>query len=472
MKILSFLPEILLLINVLVIEVTHFIRRTQTPKTFATISKFFIGLALAGCIIFYNISYDEKWYINSLYTTFFKSLLLLCSLFLNFLACKWFVSKNYPSYRYYQIISLSLLALLIAISCRHLGIFALVIIIDQILMGKLSHFTDENKENEDSSIINKWQIMILTGLLIISIGWFYYITGSLQYHELIDFYTKTSPSFPDKLAVMIFIAAILFIIGAAPFHVGLFQRMKYSNLPSSGYMFISSLIAGQSLLVMFSYQNFPLFAPNISELLLLCGVTSLFMGAMGIESCKHIRQQFYCINLFNIGIVLILYSNLTRISIESGLIYSLVYGLSLMGLYTCCYGMRYRGEYLSDINELSGLSLDRPLLASALIVFCISLLGIPPLLGMLSNFAVFNVLWTAQKWGLLIMIFAMFIVAANGILSLIKSVYFNPKRYHFDRIDRGVYLCLLCNITLMILIVLNPKYLMQDIETMIQNFLM
>ena len=74
-KYVSLLPEFLLALNIIVMTLVHLFRKEQTPKTFATLSKFFIGATLISCIVFYNKDVNENWYINSPYTAFFKSVI-------------------------------------------------------------------------------------------------------------------------------------------------------------------------------------------------------------------------------------------------------------------------------------------------------------------------------------------------------------------------------------------------------------
>ena len=121
-KYVSLMPEILLLLNVAVMQVVYIFRASQTPKTFATISRVFIIAALAACVIFYNVSFDKKLYVNTAYTTFFKGLVLFCGLALNFFACKWFLGQGQSSLGYYRLSSLILLGCCMAISGRSFAV--------------------------------------------------------------------------------------------------------------------------------------------------------------------------------------------------------------------------------------------------------------------------------------------------------------------------------------------------------------
>ena len=158
-KYISLLPEFLLFINIIIMALARVLRSSQTPKTFATISKFFIGMALLSCIIFYNLSINKDWYANTPLTTLFKGIILFSGLMVGILAGKWFLSENHQSCGYYQLISLILLSLCVAVSCRHLGIltgalgisFALAIFLEKMSDNPTQQFI--TKQTRQAQII-------------------------------------------------------------------------------------------------------------------------------------------------------------------------------------------------------------------------------------------------------------------------------------------------------------------------------
>ena len=83
-----------------------------------------------------------------------------------------------------------------------------------------------------------------------------------------------------------------------------------------------------------------------------------------------------------------------------------------------------------------------------------------------------NTLLEHHNIGLILFIFLMLIWLAHGLLAIIKSLYFDKRSYNFDRADKGVYFCLIVNILIILFVVTKPRYLMYDIEQMINNYLM
>ena len=59
------------------------------------------------------------------------------------------------------------------------------------------------------------------------------------------------------------------------------------------------------------------------------------------------------------------------------------------------------------------------------------------------------------------------LILAYAYLKIITVVYFEPRNNAFDIVDRGVYWCMVINIIIMLIAIINPKYLMHDVELML-----
>lgn len=469
-KYLSLLPEVLLLLNVVVMQLLHLFRSSQTPKTFATVSKFFVGAALAACIVFYNLSFDAAWYVNSPYTTFFKGLMLFSALVSNFLACKWFLNQDQSSLGYYQAVSLSLLCFCAAISCRSLWILcpalAAGFVPGLILVG--IHYDAAVKRRAVRSFCLNGLVFLLllgSGSCLLSLQ-----AGGMSYSALQAYY-QNEPGLAGCIGAGLLVGALLYMLGAAPFHQGFLQIIRFSVLPAAVFFTIIPVLAGTGVLLTFFHTVFAGIDEYLRMLLKICGIFSVTLGVIGANSRGNIRQIFSCVGLFYVGIVLLMLSPLSLTGMQSGVICLLVYLLSVFGVLTCFYGMRSHGEYVQDIEKLSGMAEVKPYISAALLVFAMSLLGMPPLLGMLGSLTIVGELLEQGGYGLILFVFLMLAWLAHGMLEVIRSIYFDDRKHSFDRADKGVYFCLLVNILLILAVAVRPGYLMYDIEEMMRLFL-
>ena len=136
--------------------------------------------------------------------------------------------------------------------------------------------------------------------------------------------------------------------------------------------------------------------------------------------------------------------------------------LSLAGVFAAFYALKSKGDYLRRLNELSGLAESKPFIAASMLVFMVSLLGFPPLLGFLGMVSVMNNLVAYQEYFFISVLMIGIVVLAAAYLRVIKTFYFDTKRSNFDRVDNGIYFVLVLFLIVVLVLVLNPKYFMSD----------
>lgn len=153
----------------------------------------------------------------------------------------------------------------------------------------------------------------------------------------------------------------------------------------------------------------------------------------------------------------------------SAFAYMMVYILAMAGVYTVFLGLKSRGDYLTGLSDIDGLSVSKPYLSAALLVFMVSLAGIPPMLGFLGRLSVINNLVVEERWGDVVVLLVSMLFMANAYLQVIRTAYFEPLKKSFDRTDKAIYICLFVNLVLVIISTLNPGYLLHDAELILNG---
>ena len=110
-----------------------------------------------------------------------------------------------------------------------------------------------------------------------------------------------------------------------------------------------------------------------------------------------------------------------------------------LGLFSCLLMMRRNNEYFEDIDDLSGLSKNHPLLSLSLMIILFSLAGIPPLAGFFAKFYIFKSVIDQSMYFLAIVGLLSTVIAAFYYLRIIKIIYFDEAKEKYD-IDHGIWL--------------------------------
>ena len=103
-----------------------------------------------------------------------------------------------------------------------------------------------------------------------------------------------------------------------------------------------------------------------------------------------------------------------------------------LGLFSCLLMMKRNDKYFEDIEDLSGLSKNHPLLSLSLLVILFSLAGIPPLAGFFAKFYIFKSVLEQSMYFLAIVGLLSTVIAAFYYLRIIKVIYFDKEKKKFD----------------------------------------
>ena len=110
-----------------------------------------------------------------------------------------------------------------------------------------------------------------------------------------------------------------------------------------------------------------------------------------------------------------------------------------LGLFSCLLMMRRNNEYYEDIDDLSGLSKNHPLLSLSLLIILFSLAGIPPLAGFFAKFYIFKAVLEQSMYFLAIVGLLSTVIAAFYYLRVIKIIYFDKEKEKYDQ-DHNIWL--------------------------------
>ena len=181
--------------------------------------------------------------------------------------------------------------------------------------------------------------------------------------------------------------------------------------------------------------------------------------------------MFSYVILYNLGVVLLCASDFNAKGIFTGFVCYMVYLLSLLGIYTVLYAFKSKGEYLTSLTDLTGLSRSVPYAAALFLIFLVSLLGMPPMLGFLGKLSIINYLIVGRSYVFISVVLISTLLMAYAFLNIVKTIYFDKGEGSFDRVDKGVYISLTLNLILVLIFVLNPSYLLRDAEPLLTTVL-
>tara|TARA_Y100000588_G_C13563612_1_gene631484 strand:+ start:26 stop:457 length:432 start_codon:yes stop_codon:yes gene_type:complete len=137
-----------------------------------------------------------------------------------------------------------------------------------------------------------------------------------------------------------------------------------------------------------------------------------------------------------------------------------------LGAFSCIFMMKRENIYYENINDLSGLSKNHPLLGLSFLIILFSLAGIPPLAGFFAKFYIFMSVIESKMYILAIIGLITTVVSAFYYLRIIKIIYFDKPKKSFDEsYDIGLRASIIISSVLVLIYFIYPSILVDIVST-------
>jgi NADH-quinone oxidoreductase subunit N len=240
-------------------------------------------------------------------------------------------------------------------------------------------------------------------------------------------------------AIVLTITGFGFKVAAAPFHLWAPDVYEGAPLPSVALIATGSKVAGFVVLAKVAAvglagvagnASLARYAPGWLPLVALLAAGSMVLGNLAALSQSNVRRLLAYSAIAHAGYMLlgVISSDAPGAAGLAPLLYYLLtYGLATLGAFAVVSVVRDRtgGDTLAHFE---GLSRRSPILALCLMVFLLSLAGIPPLAGFLGKFYVFSAVLVAapgevRLLGLVVLAVATSALSLYYYLQVLKRVY-------------------------------------------------
>jgi len=258
----------------------------------------------------------------------------------------------------------------------------------------------------------------------------------------------------QELSPLLLLALVMTLIGfgfkiaVVPFH--LWAPDAYQGAPAasaalvaSGSKLASFFVLGKLVLLGFAglegsagWRNF---AAGWMPLLAVLAVLSLMLGNLAAIAQSNVRRLLAYSAIGHAGYAVLAVLAANHQGFSALLYYLITYGLTLIGAFAVVE-MVERHSGGSQMEHFNGLARRSPVLALCLLVFLLSLAGIPPLAGFFGKFYVFTAAANSagRELGLLWLVIlgiALSAVSLYYYLQVLKRVYVAEAPTEADRIQ-------------------------------------
>ena len=402
-----------------------------------------IVLLITAVIIFNETFGIEKiiLFSGSVIIDYLSSFMKIITLLAAFLALV--ISSNYlRSFKIFKIeypilILSSVLGMMIMISSNDLIVFYMGLELQSLALYVLATFNRDEIKSSEAGLKYFVLSALSSGLLLYGCSLIYGFTGSTNFNDIAS--QLNSDQYALTFGIVFILVGLAFKISAVPFHM--WAPDVYEGSPTSVTLFFTIVpkIAALTVFIRFLYVPFLNLIDQWQMILVFLSIASMVFGAVAAIGQKNLKRLVAYSSISHVGYALAGLATGSNDGIQSSVIYITIYIIMNLGLFSCLLMMKRNNVYYEQIDDLSGLSKNHPLLSLSLLVILFSLAGIPPLAGFFAKFYVFKSVLEQSMFFLAIVGLLSTVVAAFYYLRLIKIMYFDEEKEKYDE-DHSLWL--------------------------------
>lgn len=225
----------------------------------------------------------------------------------------------------------------------------------------------------------------------------------------------------DWLVVLAFVsvaAGLFFKIAAVPFHQWAPDVYEGAPTPITAYVSVASKTASFALFLRLMTAVFGDSQPTWLYVVGGVAIASLTWGNLAALTQTNIKRLLAYSSISHVGYILLGLVAGNKTGLTGMMFYLIAYAFMTMGAFAVVIVMRQRGLIGDELNDLDGLYQRNPAAALLLLIFMLSLAGIPPTAGFVGKYFIFQAL----------------IETHHPILAVFAALYIVPALYYYFRV--------------------------------------
>ena len=230
------------------------------------------------------------------------------------------------------------------------------------------------------------------GLLLYGMSLLYGLTGATSLKAIATALVEQEGANRQLLllAVVLIAAGVGFKIAAVPFHMWAPDVYEGAPTPITAFLSVGSKAASFAMLLRIFVEGLPSMSVDWRVLFEALAILTMTVGNIAAITQSNIKRMLAYSSIAQAGYVLIGVVAGTPRGITATLIYLFVYAFMQLGAFAVVVLLRRKDAIGDELKDFNGLYFRRPGAAFAMLLFMLSLGGIPPTAGFMGKFWLFG----------------------------------------------------------------------------------
>jgi len=263
-----------------------------------------------------------------------------------------------------------------------------------------------------------------SGLLAYGFSILYGISGSTRLSEIAAAVASREPRDPMVfLALATTAAGLFFKIAAVPFHMWAPDAYEGAPTTITAYLSVASKAASFALLLRIFQVPLESARATWEPMVALVALLTMTLGNFAAISQTNIKRLLAYSSISHAGYILLGLVSGNQTGLQGIAVYILVYAFMNFGAFTMVVAMRGQEVTGDDIDDMAGLVFRRPTYAFLMLLFLLSLAGIPPTAGFLGKYYIFLSLIQTRHYYLAVFAVLYVAVSAYYYFRIVKVMF-------------------------------------------------
>jgi NADH-quinone oxidoreductase subunit N len=228
------------------------------------------------------------------------------------------------------------------------------------------------------------------GLLLFGLSLLYGLSGSTNLRTIATALAGREKDAWLMLAVILTVAGIGFKIAAVPFHMWAPDVYEGAPTPITAFLSVGSKAASFAMLLRIFMEGLPSMNEDWRLLFYALSVITMTVGNVAALTQSNTKRLLAYSSIAHAGYLLIGVVAGSVRGVTAMMIYLVIYAFMQLGAFAVVVFLRRKDIIGEELKDLSGLYFRAPGAAMAMLIFMLSLGGIPPTAGFMAKFWLFS----------------------------------------------------------------------------------
>jgi NADH-quinone oxidoreductase subunit N len=426
---LRLLPEILLTVLGAAIMFLEAILKDRQKGIFAPLTVLGLAGALWATLAAYanqGMAFHNMMNVDG-FATFFRIVVIGVGLLAVFSSAEYLARERSPGGEYYALILFSIVGQFLMSGANELIMIFIGIEISSIASYILAGYLRDDPRNNESALKYFLLGSFATAFLLYGVAWIYGMTGTTNLMEIRQ--VLLTPGAAPSLALTGTAAALIFVglafkISAAPFQIWAPDVYQGAPAPVSGFLSAGPKAAAFAVLLRVFMIAFGPITTSWEPLLWTCALASMVVGNFAAIQQTNIKRMLAYSSIAHAGYILVAVTAHSSTGSAAAMFYLAAYAFMNVGAFAVVAYFARTGEKFVKIEDFAGLSQRQPVMAAMLVIFLLSLIGVPLTGGFFGKFYIFKAALDSNLVWLTVLGLLTSAVAAFYYLRIMVVMYF------------------------------------------------